>query len=271
MKHKIQFREWLGTPPEEKYGFSEKPKINFHPEYDDEPMETIKISKILDELAALGSINSKPPNRLFENVMDYGELTNKMQVVVSPYGSLKIILRKNTTTLEGVLTPACHYIIPLINDYNHPSDGTNILEIKYAHKINELLQKMDQRGMLAAKKSYEGLKNLVLEMAQQVRQNHPKIMRFREVTESDKNNYTISFDYAGSGVEAPSANRAEQFDIHLNYDSTTGLVRCWGNEILSPTKQHLWYVQPSEWDEYFSPYQKNSEIISSISAALSTY
>lgn len=271
MYSKLLFKEWLGVAPENKFGFQKPSTVNFSPFYEEKPLEPLKISDILTELASLGKVGQKNPNRFFENAMSYGDELGKLYVEVSPFGSLKIIVRKTIKALEGTLIPICHKIFPLINDYNHIMDGNNPIEKKYANDIMDILENLDSQPILSGKVKYDGLRDLTLEMARQVRSYHPKVMRFEGVTQSDKNNYTISFGYNGMGVEAPGANRAEQFDIHLSYDENLGLIRCWGNEITSPTKQHLWYVQPSEWYEYFSPSQKNSQIIECISNALSTY
>lgn len=271
MNKKLLFKEWLGTPPEDKFGFHKPKETKYSPYYDEQPLEPIRVSNILDELAFLGNVGQKNPERFFENALDYGKDLGKLQVEVSPYGSLKIIVRKNIRALEGTLIPVCHKIIPLINDYNHITDNNNPIEKKYANEIMDLLENLDKAPLMSGKKDYSGLQDLVLEMARNVRSQHPKVMRFEGVTRSDDNNYAISFSYSGMGVEAPSAKRVEQFDIHLSFDKDLGILRCWGNEITSPTRQHLWYVQPSEWDECFSPHQKNSEIIECVVNAFSTY
>jgi len=271
MKEKINFKEWLGMPAEEMFGFGKaitKKVPNF---YEEQPIEQLSTSLILDKLTYMGPINNKKPLRLFDSVVDYGSNAEKMQVVISPYGSLKIIIRKVATTLEGSYVPLCYKIYPLINDYNHNVNDSNNIENVIANKVADFLIEIDNRNILGGLKDYDNLKELTLEMARQVRANHPKCMHFEGVVSKDEYNYTIYLQYNGQGGGAPGAKRAEQFDIHLNYNKDTGLIRCWGNEILSPTRQHLWYVQPSEWDEYFSPKQKNNEIVECIMNALYTY
>lgn len=75
----------------------------------------------------------------------------------------------------------------------------------------------------------------------------------------------------GAGVEAPTASRVEQFNINLQFDEQKGLIRCWGYDIASPTKQHKWLPQPSEWDEYFAPTQSLQEIENVIINSLLVY
>ena len=100
----------------------------------------------------------------------------------------------------------------------------------------------------------------------------PEIFVFRGVRMVDKGrHYNIHFELSGQGVEAPGSSRVEQFSIEMAYDKNSGMIRSFGHDIQSPTRGHLWYPQPSEWDEKFSPYQDDGEIVSAICAALSTY
>lgn len=274
MKENISFLEWLGVPPEQKFGFVGRfDKITPRNVDKDEhkPIDILGVSAILDELTWLGPINNKKPERLFENVVNYGQQADKMQVVASPLGSLKIIIRKIATTLEGTYKPICYSIYPLINDYDRQGSGDDHIENILANKIADKLTEIDNKMMLSGVKDYKNLRELTLELARNVRSNHPACMHFEGVVQNGENDYTIYLQYNGQGVEAPSARRVEQFDIHLQYSKDTGLIRCWANEISSPTKQHLWQIQPSEWDEYFSPKQKHSEIVECVMNALYTY
>jgi hypothetical protein len=53
----------------------------------------------------------------------------------------------------------------------------------------------------------------------------------------------------------------EQFYIDMSYNQKTGMIRSMGVGVQSPTRQHTWTIQPSEWDEYFSNTQPEEEII----------
>ena len=86
-----------------------------------------------------------------------------------------------------------------------------------------------------------------------------------------ENYHKYVFEFRGGGVEAPTAGRAEQFNIDLLWEPKRGLIRCWGYDIDSTTRQHSWKVQPSEWDEYFAPTQDTKEIVESISRIFMTY
>lgn len=270
------FKEWLGKSPEKLYGFTKDYSISdkkISQIYELEPMEPIKVSDIMKELLQLGKVGTKSPNRLFENkiVYDSPDDVGNLTVEVSPFGSLKIIIRKSLKNLTGEVTNICKKVLPLINDYNHVGPTDHQEEFNIANSVNRFLTSLDSKGIDTARNDYDGLRTLTLQMGSAAKKMHPKVMIYNGIVENTKNYYTIYFSYSGQGVEAPSANRAEQFNINLSYSDKTGLIRCWGNEILSPTKQHLWRLQPSEWDEYFTPSQSSSEIIDCIQSAFMTY
>jgi hypothetical protein len=63
----------------------------------------------------------------------------------------------------------------------------------------------------------------------------------------------------------------KQFDIDLNFEKDKGLLRCWGYNITSPFKSSQWEIEPSEWDEKFSPKQPFEEIIECITKIFMQY
>ena len=85
------------------------------------------------------------------------------------------------------------------------------------------------------------------------------------------NYYKIIFEFKGGGQGVPGSSIAMQFDIDLIFDKKKGLVRCWGYDIDSPVKKRKFNLQPSEWDEYFSPHEKNSKIVGMIVTTFMTY
>jgi hypothetical protein len=100
----------------------------------------------------------------------------------------------------------------------------------------------------------------------------PEIFIFSGVKEIKKDeNYLIEFDLRGQGVEAPGSARVERFVIDMSYNPKTGMIKSFGHDIQSPTRGHVWYPQPSEWEELFSNGQDAKEIVETIGAALSTY
>lgn len=276
MFKQLYFKEWLGTSPAALFGFPSNAKTHkaTNSLYEEQPLEPLKISGILTELVNLGKIGNKKPSRKFESKVVYGETINPVgnyTVEVSPFGSLKIIIRREITDLTGESVAICKNILPLINDYNHIGDMDVEEELRIAVNVNSYLESVDKTPLESPNAKYTGLRKLTLDIASETRARHPAVMIYNGTIENNENNYTIYFSFTGNGVESPGANRAEQFNINLAYYPEKGLIRCWGNDILSPTKQRLWRLQPSEWDEYYSPYQPNKEIVETIRNAFSTY
>ena len=83
--------------------------------------------------------------------------------------------------------------------------------------------------------------------------------------------YKIDFEFRGSGAGSPNQSTALQFNIDIIFDKEKGLIRCWGYDIDSPSNKKQFNIKPSEWDEYFSPQESNSKIISIITTTFMTY
>lgn len=276
MYNKLYFKEWFGKSPAALFGFPSPVKLPKSSEnlYEQEPLEPLRVSGILSELVNLGKIGTKIPIRKFESKVIYGEAINPIGnyvVEVSPYGSLKIVLRRQIADLQGETVAICKQILPLINDYNHVGIHDIEEELRIAVNVNTFLEEVDKTPLEKPDNKYTGLRKLALDLAAETRARHPHVMIYNGVVENNSNNYTIYFSFTGEGVEAPGSNRAEQFNINLAYYPEKGLIRCWGNDILSPIKQRLWRLQPSEWDEYYAPSQTNKEIVETIRNAFSTY
>ena len=136
------------------------------------------------------------------------------------------------------------------------------------------IQKTNEKHVESAIGDYKNLENLIVQLVRKCQEPSilPKLFIFRGVRELKHNeNYIIHFECRGQGVETPGSGRLEMFSIDMSYNPKTGLIRSIGHDVQSPKKGHRWAPQPSEWDEYFSPAQDNSEIIKCICGALSTY
>ncbi len=118
---------------------------------------------------------------------------------------------------------------------------------------------------------YKDFRNLSQALASKVKFNASDIFVYEGARQVSENYSLIWFSYRGAGQEAPGGHKAEQFNVHLTYDPSNGLLRSWGNEISSPKSGQRWQIQPSEWDELFLPSQPISEITNAIVEALSTY
>lgn len=260
------FKKWLLSEYKDIFGFeSGRHAATFHQKKKyTGAIDPIDSSIVLGELAK-HSLGVKKPIWEWNDMIKWGSESGAIKIDVSPLGSYKIIVRKLIPDLEGVNRWVCKKIVPF-DENEHNQDELNI-----ALKLYEDLQKIDQELLDAPNHEYKLLERLTFKLADKVRQNLPTVMVFGGIKKMNENYYIIYNEYRGQGVEAPGSSRCENFHIHLNFNPSSGLIRCWGNEIQSPTSQHRWISQPSEWDEVFTPSQPIQEIVEAVIAALSTY
>lgn len=260
------FRQWLEG--RDIFGFEgnrdEKPI-----EVREDPIVAINSEVIIETMLGT-NIEGRKAFSDYPDQIQWGREPGAMQMVISPLGSFKSIVRKLQTNLKGENVWVCKKIIPY-KDIMH----SNVrFDEAFAMDLFDQIEKISQGEMEVPVREYEGLESLTLKIANRcVRKDIiPEIFVFRGVRAIKKNeNYLIFFEPRGQGVEAPGSARVEQFMIDMSYDYKTGMVRSFGHDVQSPTKGHVWYPQPSEWDEYFSPSQSQTEISEAIAAALSTY
>jgi hypothetical protein len=89
--------------------------------------------------------------------------------------------------------------------------------------------------------------------------------------EMNSNYYKLIFEFKGSGAGGPNSSIARQFDIDLSFNQEQGLIRCWGYDLSSSSAKRQLGIQPSEWDEYFSPNEDRKRIIEMITSTFMTY
>lgn len=261
---KKSFKNWLEWAD---YGFDRQAPEEKEQD-DDLPYDPINSEIIIKELLSLGKVGTKPPKHAWHTCLEYGEKTQPgaMEIDISPLGSYKIVTRKKIRTLEGEIVGICKHVLSL-NEH----DTKNSNEIPIAHKMYSVLEIIDGVMLDAAKPEYPEFKKLVVYLATAAARLAPKIMMYKGVKELDENYALIWFELNGAGIEAPGHERVEQFNIRIQFDKKTGLIRCWGHDVTSPMRQHKWEAQPSEWDEYFAPTQTMKEITEAIIGAFRTY
>ena len=271
MNHKMLFKEWFGKSPEVKYGFRPNVTTIQTPFYELEPIEAFSVEKCLDALVATGQLDGKQANDIWKTQISYGHGLGKITVTSSPYGSYKFVIRRYVTDAKGNLIPLCRLIIPLTNDYNHkgPNDpGEEILAVKMYDKLKQIMSE----PYPAPNKDYQQkFAKFVYNFSKAVKLKHPTIMVYQGTVKLDDNNYIISFTFKGFGNGVPNNQKAEEFLINWQYLPDVGLLRCWGYDVVSPSRQREWQPAPSEWDEYFSPNQPEKQIMSCVMEAFMTY
>lgn len=267
----MQFKKWLLK--EDIFGFERQKEINVKStklkEPDNLPIVSIDIEITMDKLLQ-NKLNSQIPFSNFINEIQWGKENGAIKMVISPLGSFKSIIRQLSTDLLGNKTWICKKILP----YKDLNKANVKIDEKLADLIFEDVEKISKKNVESPLNDYKNFRNLVLQISQECQKSKilPSLLIFMGIKELKKNeNYILHFECKGQGVEAPTSARVEAFLIDMIYDPKTGIIRSIGYEVQSPTKGRKWIPQPSEWDEYFSPAQPNSEIIECVSRALYTY
>ena len=257
------FNEWMLF--RDIFGFERSKNLQNKKRESDDPITRLKTDIIVDELMR-HTIRHKRPHRDFEETITWGEVCHgeAIRLDISPLGSLKIIIRKSMNDFEGNNTWICKEIRPLPNEENNQN------EYKIVGKVLDDIKKID--GVIDSPATEYDLEKLSLDLAEEIKRSKPcRQMVFHKIKKLSNEHYLICMEMTGSGMEAPSQMRVEQFQINMFFDKSRGIIRSYASDIASPTRSHKWMPQPSEWDEHFAPTQDRDEIVSAIVNALSTY
>lgn len=266
------FREWMSKTPEEMFGHaSPKQEPTNNVIYDELPLNTLKTNEIMTELVRSGKVGTREPRLTWNDTVEWGEGPGAIMTDLSPLGSFRMTIRRQIKDLEGQKVWVCKKVYPLANDYDGGHDTH--LEDTIVDEIFEHVKTIDKYDLDTPKREFPEFGRLVMKVTEAMRLQHPEIMLFEGLKQSeyDNNHYIIQFGYRGHGVEGPGAMRGEQFHIHMQFLPDRGLIRQWGNEISSPTRQHKWMPQVPEWDDYFAPSQPAKEIIDASIVNLGLY
>lgn len=262
------FRNWLVSEGKDLFGFEDRkaapPKVD-----DDGPIVPVSADIIMEYMHSM-TINGQECFSDYHDQVQWGRNPGAIQMVISPLGSFKSIIRKLHTDLKGENVWICKEIIP----YRDILRASRRLDETIAEDVFRKIEKHWEGELTVPSREYDGLERLTVRVAEASRRKDilPEIFVYRGVRMVEKDrHYIIHFELSGQGVEAPGSSRVEQFSIEMCHDRESGMIRSFGHDVQSPTKGHRWYPQPSEWDEMFSPSQEPDEIVSAICAALSTY
>lgn len=264
------FKQWLLREGEDIFGFEKRGKKPIESTgANDKPIVDLH-SEIVVEYMMAQKVEGLEPVLEFCNHLRWGKGHGAVEMVISPLGSYKSIIRRQQPDLEGKPIWVCQRIIP----YKEYLESNEKIDQQLGFILTEEVEKVLKKQTDAPSHEYKELRSLTQKVIRSFQRKDVLPVPFiyvgtREAEAGKK--YLISFELRGHGVEAPGSARVEQFTAELHYNPSTGMIRSFGYEIQSPTRGHTWYPQPSEWDEYFSSGQKHSEIIECLESALSTY
>lgn len=226
----------------------------------DNVFSPLNSDEIIEELFRMPDLGAYKANKKWNNEIFWGEGIGSISATVTPLGSSRIVIRRESVNLLGEPVKICKKVIPLF-DVIHLEN-----EIQIANDVYKEILNINKKMIEASKTDFK-LKNLSRKMWNELKKNHPSYIMFPvEFKSMNENYYKMIFEFRGHGMQnlVPGPGRSEQFHLDLIYKSDTGLIKCWGYNIDSKIRQHSWSVQPSEWEEYFSPNQEEKEIIECI-------
>lgn len=235
----------------------------------DGPITDISSDLVIEFMMSRPVCGAEPVSE-FSNQIRWGEHHGAVEMVISPLGSYKSIIRRLQPDLEGREVWVCKRVMP----YKEMLSANIVVDEKIGWVLLEEVERIKKQDIEAPSGEYDGLQGLVHKASRLFQRKGviPEIFVYRGVRELERGlNYLIVFEVRGHGVEAPGSARVEQFVVNMSYNPKTGMIRSFGHDVQSPTRGHRWYPQPSEWDEYFSSGQGEDEVLGCIGGALSTY
>lgn len=257
-----KFKKWILTEKADIFGF-DKQRQKSEKGFVSMGAMGFKPEMIMDELARV-SLGIKKPVHDWCSKVQWGTDTGSLKVEIGTFGSLKINVERKINDLEGNEIWLCKRVIAV----NKTKFGN---EQDVVASIHDTLKEVDGEMINMPIKDFDRLENLVVSLATQMKIKAPRFFMTEGIKKVNKNHYLIHWAMNGLGAEAPTARRVEQFDVHIQFIPETGIIRSWGCDISSPMRQHLWQIQPSEWNLYFAPTQPKQEIIESIVRAFEAY
>lgn len=262
---RLLFKSWLLNEWAD-FGFdngrSGKPKGGTVAIVGDTPFKVVNSSKIMTELYRLPPIGPNRPMRRWNDMVEYGDGPGAFQISVTPLGSIRVVARRLTKDLQGEATWITKHVFPICDNKDEEK------EITIAHNIHGVIEEMSGEMIDAPSATFDNLEKLAWRLWEAAKKDHPSYCMFPVgMRKQNDDYYKLVFEFRGHGVAKQSprgTGRTEQFNIDLLYDRKKGLIRCWGYDIESSSSQHVWAVQPSEWDEWFAPGQDIEQIIESV-------
>lgn len=261
------FKKFLINEWKDIFKINSDNKILKYNKNDFNPINTINFDEIINYVMSK-KIQNLNPNLQFSNQIQWGEDVGAIRMKI-PF--IKIIIQQLTHNLLGENQWICRKVISVDHKFNSNENNINEnLSIGIIDSVENILE----NNLYSPKNEYKSFENLVRRISFKCTTKGiiPEIFIYTGVKKGkSENNFLITYECRGGGVEAPGSERLEVFHINMSYNPKTGLIRSIGEGIQSPIKGHTWKIQPSEWDEYFLNNQPEHEIINSISTSLKTY
>lgn len=268
----LLFKQWMLSEMAN-YGYdsnrrSNRPMGGTETMPEDTLYDVLDATAIMTELTKLPPLGPNGPNQKWDNIVEWGDGAGAIQIECTTLGSLKLIVRRKISDLQGEATWICKNVRALsdVEDENK--------EISVAHELYELANKLSTVMIDAPAREFEEFERLAWRMWAGLKKEHPSYCMFPVgLRKQNDNNYKMVFEFRGAGQGHIDADGGflRQFDVELVWDAKKGLIRCWGNNIESSQGRSAWNISPVEWNEYFSPAQDQQEIIECIAKIFMQY
>lgn len=250
------------------YGFEFTPKKilgGTRIQIGEKPINYVDSNVIVDEVSKF-KLNDKDGVQFWENVVQWGNDVGAIKMEVTPFGSYRIVIRKLIKDLVGENV----WITKTVIDID--DDDPNHKELDYVSECVSQIENINKQNLDYPTNEYSEFDKLCWKLWNKCKAQFPSYIMFPVgMKKIDENYYKLVFEFKGQGVEAPTRSRAEQFDIDVYFNKKTGIVKIWGYDIDSDTRQHNWKVQISDFNEWFAPSQPIDEIITAVHRSLMTY
>lgn len=261
---RLSFTSWL-LREAAKYGFAdEDSQILGGTEVmkGDNLFSRIDTTLVITELTGMPPLGDMDCHQLWDDCVQWGRGPGSIKASITPAGSIKVLTRRLTTSLEGAPTWVLKHVYPL-RDYRDQLHESDIAERVYGE-----VRKISSLPIDSPVHEYGDLERLAQRLWHTTKKRHPGYIMFPTSLWKQRENYfKLVYEFRGQGAGTPhkgSTGRAEQFDIDLVYEPRSGFIRCIGYDIDSSMRQHSWEIQTPEWDERFSPRQDEQDIVECI-------
>lgn len=176
------FKNWLVSEGKDLFGFEMK-REDPKKELDEGPITTISADTILEYLNSR-DIDGHECFSSSHDQVQWGRHPGAVQMVISPLGSFKSIIRKLQTDLLGESVWVCKEILP----YKEILKASIRLDEGIAEDIFERIEKHWRSDIESPSSDYEGLERLTVRVADAARRKDiiPEIFVYRGVRMIDK-------------------------------------------------------------------------------------
>jgi len=263
----LNFKNWiLKEDFKDIFGFEKPKKLkydSFDERYVTKPDLIIK-SLLRRKLDGKYSVSNFSNEILWQN-----DSNDKIKLSITPYGSLRVVLKRINTNKIGEEVWITKYVNLLLDD------DKEINEEDVAEKLFSIIEKINKENVDSSIKEIN-FEKIAIKIGEYLKAKRPcKWMIFDKIKKIKDGYYVICFNMTGSGLESPSgsgpSNKIEQYQVNLIYNKESGVIRCFGTSIESSKKVAQWSSGIPDWDENFLTSQNINEIISCIYNSLKSF